>query len=479
MQFTIRFANSPARSFTAWLLPLLTLFMFPACEPLDSKAKEWTEFLREKAEAGDAAAQYSLAEMYWDGDGVPDDHVEAARWYREAAEQGYVEAQRMVGFMYDLGVGVPENHVEAAKWYQKAAEQGHADVQSSLGFLCERGKGVPQDYVEAAKWYRKAAEQGHAGAQSSLGGAYRNGEGVLKNGVEAAKWYRKAAERGHVDAQVRLSLMYREGDGVAKDEVEADKWTQEVANRERFAEAKRTQTALDHADALTQRNLGEAYYNGRGPKSDIEAAKWFQKAAEQGYAGAQWFLGLMYVKGAGVPKSDVEAIKWFRKAADQGFADAQFNLGRMYYEGAGVPKDDKEAVKWMRTVAEQGYTGAQWLIGLMYVNSREFNDMDIPPPPLDAFWLLHNIQDIQDALENDIEPGARQVVEQANASMYDDVAGVPKNDMEAYAWVLLAKGLGIEEADKVIELLEKRLTAAQQIEGQARAAELDRTIPRL
>jgi len=34
------------------------------------------------------------------------------------------------------------------------------------------------------------------------------------------------------------------------------------------------------------------------------------------------------------------------KAADQGFARAQFNLGGMYAYGEGVLKDDKQAVKW-------------------------------------------------------------------------------------------------------------------------------------
>lgn len=409
MKFTIRFANRLALSFAGLLLSLLVSFMFTSCEPLDSKAKEWTEFLKEKAEAGDAAAQYSLGEMYWDGDGVPRDKAEAAKWYWMAAEQGYVEAQRMLGFMYGFGAGVPENHVEAAKWYLKAAE------------------------------------------------------------------------RGHVDAQVRLSLMYRNGDGVAKDEEEAAKWTREVAERERIAEAKRTQTAIEHAGALIQRNFGKKYYKGRGPESDIEAAKWFQKAAEQGFAGAQWILGLMYVKGAGMPKSDEEAAKWFRKAAEQGFADAQFKLGRMYYQGEGVPKDDMEAVKWMRAVADQGYAGAQWLIGVMYVNNQGLNEIVPSPPSLDAWSLDFYIQAIQDALEDDIELTelARQVAEQGNAPAYDDGEGVSKNDMEAYAWFLLAKGRGIEEADKVIDLLEKRLSAEQQAEGQRRAAELNRTIPPL
>lgn len=42
------------------------------------------------------------------------------------------------------------------------------------------------------------------------------------------------------------------------------------------------------------------------------------KSAEQGYALAQYSLGTCYQTGNGVPKSEEEAIKWYQKAADQG-----------------------------------------------------------------------------------------------------------------------------------------------------------------
>ena len=38
-----------------------------------------------------------------------------------------------------------------------------------------------------------------------------------------------------------------------------------------------------------------------------------------------------------------EAVKWFRKAAEQGYADAQFSLGDAYRTGTGVAKDNAEA----------------------------------------------------------------------------------------------------------------------------------------
>ena len=53
-------------------------------------------------------------------------------------------------------------------------------------------------------------------------------------------------------------------------------------------------------------------------------------------------------------RDNVEAVKWYRKAADQGLADAQNNLGYMYANGQGVAKDEKEAYKWLLLSGAQG-----------------------------------------------------------------------------------------------------------------------------
>ena len=53
-----------------------------------------------------------------------------------------------------------------------------------------------------------------------------------------------------------------------------------------------------------------------------EAYKWFIKAAEQGHAGAQLILGVMYCNGEGVHQDYQEAFKWFTRSAEQGNADA-------------------------------------------------------------------------------------------------------------------------------------------------------------
>jgi TPR repeat protein len=93
-----------------------------------------TEFERtlEIAKTGDAVAQFNLGYMYDEGTVVPQDDVEAVKWYRMAAEQGYAAAQTNLGAMYQAGTGVPRDDVEAVKWFLMAAEQGQAEAQGNL-----------------------------------------------------------------------------------------------------------------------------------------------------------------------------------------------------------------------------------------------------------------------------------------------------------------------------------------------------------
>ena len=94
---------------------------------------------------GDARAQNNLAGMYDVGVGVPQDPVEAVRWYRRAGEQGLVWAQLNLAHMYREGLGVLQNHSEAVRWYRKAAEQGDSYAQFYLGCCYSKGEGVEED----------------------------------------------------------------------------------------------------------------------------------------------------------------------------------------------------------------------------------------------------------------------------------------------------------------------------------------------
>lgn len=127
----------------------------------------------------------------------------------------------------------------------------------------------------------------------------------------------------------------------------------------------------EQGNAGAQYNVGLMYYNGWGVPQDYkEAAKWYRKAAEQGHADAQYNLGVTYVNGLGVPQDYKIAASWYRKAAEQGDAFAQNNLGLMYDDGQGVLQDYKEAANWYLKAAEQGNAEAQFNLGVMYRKGR-------------------------------------------------------------------------------------------------------------
>ena len=62
----------------------------------------------------------------------------------------------------------------------------------------------------------------------------------------------------------------------------------------------------------------------------------------------------MYRNGEGVPEDDAEAVKLFRKAAEQGYANAQYNLGVMHHFGEGTPENYVQAYLWYNLAATGG-----------------------------------------------------------------------------------------------------------------------------
>jgi hypothetical protein len=73
--------------------------------------------------------------------------------YRETrpwAENGHVKARLAMGILYQLGIGVPQDGLEAVRWYRLAAEQDDALAWRNLGTLYLLGlAGVPVNAAEA------------------------------------------------------------------------------------------------------------------------------------------------------------------------------------------------------------------------------------------------------------------------------------------------------------------------------------------
>ena len=86
-----------------------------------------------------------------------------------AAEKGDAEAKYNLAVLYYKGQGVKQNYLEAMRLFKVAAEQGNTDAKLNLGLMFYNGQGGPQDYAEAMHWYVLAAQADCAHAELTFG----------------------------------------------------------------------------------------------------------------------------------------------------------------------------------------------------------------------------------------------------------------------------------------------------------------------
>ncbi|KZL17588.1 Sel1 repeat protein [Pseudovibrio axinellae] len=141
--------------------------------------------LRYAAENGQAMAAWKLGRMYAEGDGVPEDDLQAFQYFsqvvREYSSDGpkarsapfVASALVELGRYFLAGISdspVKKNSHKAREVFTYAASYfGDADAQYNLG-LMYLDKNVPDhDRRLAARWLKLAAVKGHVGAQAKFG----------------------------------------------------------------------------------------------------------------------------------------------------------------------------------------------------------------------------------------------------------------------------------------------------------------------
>ena len=80
--------------------------------------------LLQAARHGDILAQYLLGLFYYVGDGRPQNYDEALKWFGRSADQGHPMAQFMLAKMYAQGQGVRKDFVRAYMLLELAYTQG-------------------------------------------------------------------------------------------------------------------------------------------------------------------------------------------------------------------------------------------------------------------------------------------------------------------------------------------------------------------
>lgn len=197
-----------------------------------------------------------------------------------------------------------------------------------------------------------------------------------------------------------------------------------------------------------------------------QAAKCFLRAAEQGYAKAQYNLGVCYEFGLGVEKNEAEAVKWYQKAVEQGHADAQSNLGACYERGLGVKKSTKKAFEYYEAAAGGGSAIGVHNLGRCYEYGIGINKDFFVAQSCYKIAMKEGEEEAQKAYQRvyrENEKGYKLCLKYARkgdlecqclaASHYRYGYGVEEDPEKAYYWYKKAADRGHEKAQKALRKL--------------------------
>ncbi|KAK9505438.1 hypothetical protein O3M35_009499 [Rhynocoris fuscipes] len=181
-------------------------------------------------------------------------------------------------------------------------------------------------------------------------------------------------------------------------------------------------------------------------KRHREAVALFRSASLKGYAPAAYNLAQCYEMGIGTKQDFVQAAKWYQVAADNGHATAMYNLGVFYAHGwGGLTASSETARKLFEQAAEKGQVDAKAALGL----DRKNKD-----PPF--FTGMENSKDweiSQDANEFDHKENGDEFYKMAlsyESSACDDISA-PRMAMQLH---VRASEMGHPEARERLQLLQ-------------------------
>ncbi|OBZ86962.1 Protein sel-1 2 [Choanephora cucurbitarum] len=243
-----------------------------------------------------AEAQFRVAAINFASDQISIDNVEENIAYlKESVAAGNRKSEFSMGLL--LEIGLITDALEAKEYYLRSARKGYSPAQIQLALIL-RG----EESSESISWLSNAARLGDPRAFYHLGESYEFGKGVKADPIIAAHNYQTAAERyNHHISEFRLGMHYLHG-------------------------------GLD---------LGEDH---------TKAFHYLQRAANGGYADAQYLFGMMYRDGkvphsgtrnsrqssTEISRNNKEAFRWIRKAAAQRMHTAITQIANCYEEGVGT-----------------------------------------------------------------------------------------------------------------------------------------------
>lgn len=401
--------------------------------------------LAQKAQAGDAQAQYVLAGKL----AARGEYGRALTMMKQAASQSAAsdasrstraDAARQAGDWYHNGLGEPRNEALARHWWTRASSLGNAQASMDLAGHCQAEHGT-SPVADCISQFEKAAQQGNVEAQLMLARWYQPQPEGEKT---ALSWLQKAAAQEEPAALALLARRYETGNGVDK--------APDIARRDY-----RQAAALGNPEA--QRWLAEH-------SEGTEKLMWYRKAAQGGDVVAQRFLAQAYLNGDGVAQNQTEGMAWLRRAVSQGDARAQYLCSqyqpsvemKLRYLMLSAKGGDLQAGRtlagWYEKQGDQVHARSAWqLLAARGDAEGRYHYGEMLRLGLGG---THDYTQAFTQYRLSAMAGNRMAQYRAGM-MSQDGLGVPRNRIQAYAWYSLAATENDKDAVDALNALEALL----------------------
>ena len=214
--------------------------MYLTGEGMARDKQQAVDWYHKAARQGNASAMFNLGAAYYNGDGVNVDDALSYAWFTLAQIAGDAkageavqradaelkpweinEAFKRIATLYDQGQYLPQNPAEAARWWLKAANRGDTDAQVEIGIRMALGQGIPPDPVQGRHWCEQVAKERDPRGENCMGYIYRHGSGVKSDPKEARKWYEQSAQQNNALGIKMLAEMDENGEGARPDRTAA------------------------------------------------------------------------------------------------------------------------------------------------------------------------------------------------------------------------------------------------------------------
>ncbi|RAU22976.1 sel1 repeat family protein [Paramagnetospirillum kuznetsovii] len=183
-----------------------------------------------------------------------------------------------------------------------------------------------------------------------------------------------AAARGEAEAQHQLGLAYRDGHGVKTDHHAALSWLV---------------LSAVNGNALAALDVSAAYERGQGVGRDtVAAGQWLYRAGVLGNAEARTRWTEMVLAGKIASLGGQDGAAWIAAAAAAGDARAPMILAEAFDKGLGVAPNDDAVEGWLRVaIALYGDVEAQFRLGRLLLARQGFWRM-----PTEEEWSLKDAE---------------------------------------------------------------------------------------